>query len=291
MATVTTMSGEIDINELGVTYMHEHIFIISPEMQHYWPGYQGWIEDEQVELAQKTLRTLHESYGVQTILDPTVPGLGRNIRAMARAIEGIGLNVIAATGWYTYTELPFAFHFKDMEGRTAELLRLFIKDIDEGLEGTSIKPGVIKCTTDSNGVTPDIEAILRASARAHLKTGLPITTHSDYPKKTGLMQQEIFRQEGVDMGAVVIGHCNESNDLDYLEQLIANGTYIGFDRCGMERPQTTNDWQVKNLVELCRRGYADRIVLSHDHVVFQDLIPHDHLVNSLSGYPYGHIYK
>jgi phosphotriesterase-related protein len=196
---------------------------------------------------------------------------------------------VVSTGWYVYNELPFTFWMKDGDARIAELETLFVRDFEEGLEGTSIKPGAIKCSTDVLGLTPDVEALLRASARVHLRTGLPITTHTDYSNEGGLLQVEIFRQEGVDMGSVVIGHCNQSGDLGYLERLIASGVYIGFDRCGIESPAAPLEAQMDNLAELCRRGYADHIVLSHDDMLFIDLMPSELLEQLIPHYPYGYL--
>jgi phosphotriesterase-related protein len=289
VALVNTVAGAVSSEELGLTYMHEHIFCVSPEMQYHWPGYQGWNEDEAVAQGREALRALREEHGVDTIVDPTVPGLGRNIPAVARAVEGTGVNVVVATGWYIMGELPFTFFGKDMDGKIAELVRLFTHDVEVGLDGTDIKPGVIKCSTDRQGVTPDIEALLRAAARTHLATGLPITTHSEFSNESGLMQQRIFAEEGVDLGAVVIGHCNQSNDLGYLERLIENGSFLGFDRCGIESPVAPLETQIDNLAELCRRGYADRIVLSHDNLVFLDVMPVDVVATFMADFPYGHI--
>lgn len=292
MAPVNTVSGPVECDQLGVTYMHEHVFVVNPEFQHYWPGYRSWDQEELVETGRTALRKLKEK-GVDTLVDVTVAGAGRQIRAMAEAARGTGLNVIAATGWYSYDNLSFMFRPLDLDGRIAELQRLFVRDFEEGMEGTSIKPGVIKCSTDVAGVTPDIEALLRASARTHVQTGLPITTHTSYKNESGLMQQALFQEEGVDMGAVVIGHCNESNDLGYLEKLIENGSYIGFDRLGMASPDATLEDQLDNLAELCRRGYADRVMLSHDHIVYFDMVPveryRQRYADHPANYPFGYI--
>jgi phosphotriesterase-related protein len=289
MTTVNTVLGSVAADSLGVTYMHEHIFVVNPEMQYYWPGYQGWDEDRYVEKGRAALKKLHEEHGVDTVLDPTVAGLGRNIRAVAKALEGTGLNVVAATGWYLYSELPFTFYPKDFKQKIAELEMLFTRDFEEGLEGTPIKPGVIKCYTGQQGATPDIEASLRASARTHLKTGLSITTHTDYSNQGGLLQQAIFREEGVDMEAVVIGHCNQSDDIGYMEKLIEAGSLIGFDRCGLESPVAPQETQLDNLAELCQRGYSKRVVLSHDDMIFIDLMPPGTREKIMSHYPYGRI--
>jgi phosphotriesterase-related protein len=290
MPHVNTIAGPVDVDALGVTYMHEHIFLVSPELQHYWPGFQGWDEETMVARAHAALRTVHDDYGVRTILDPTVPGLGRDIRAVARAVEGTGLNVIAATGWYTYRDLPFALFTLDPADKITMLEDLFVADIEQGLEGTAIRPGVIKCSIDAYGLTPDIEAVLRAAARAHVRTGLPITTHTDPSNEGGLIQQRIFREEGVDLEAVVIGHCNWSEDIGYLERLIENGSYVGFDRCGMAGPTVDLDRQREHLVELCRRGYASRIVLSHDQGVYVPMLP-DFIMDSIPGGRYGYLHS
>lgn len=217
--------------------------------------------------------------------------MGRDVRAVAAAVEGTGINVIAATGWYTYSELPITFLSRDHEGRIEELIRLFTYDIEEGLDGTDIKPGVIKCSTALPGLTPDVEALLRAAARTHVRSGLPITTHTDFRNEGGLIQQRIFREEGVDLGAVVIGHCNESNDIGYMEKLIDGGSFIGFDRCASHSEVASLDVQIDNLAELCHRGYADRVVLSHDHAVFFDLLDDATLATLLKfeNYPYMHL--
>jgi len=129
MASVNTVAGPVDVEALGMTYMHEHIFIVSPEMQHYWPGYGDWDEGALVEKARVALRRLHDEFGVRTILDPTVAGLGRNVRAVAPAAEGTNLNIIVGTGWYSYATLPFTFCGKDVEAKADELARLFMIDI------------------------------------------------------------------------------------------------------------------------------------------------------------------
>jgi phosphotriesterase-related protein len=290
--SVNTVAGAVDAGHLGITYMHEHVFCVNPEIQYYWPGYRDWDEDTQVARAQRALWHLHHEYGVGTILDPTVGGLGRNIRAVARAAQDTGINVIACTGWYCMGELPFTFYTLEHDEKIAELTGLFVRDIRQGLEGTAIKPGAIKCSTDVQGITSDIDVLLRASARAHVETGAPITTHSEFSNRSGLMQQEIFLEEGVDMNAVVIGHVNQSDDLGYMERLVENGSYIGFDRCGLESAVASHETQIDNLAELCRRGYASRVVLAHDHSIFVDLMSQEALEDLHSvHYPYGHVHK
>jgi phosphotriesterase-related protein len=291
MTTVHTLTGEVPTNALGVTYMHEHLFVMTPDMQTCWPGFGGYDEVVEVARAQDDLRRLKAEYGCDTIVDPTVGGIGRRIGPMLRAVEGTGLNVIVATGYYTFNELPLAIHRLTTAARIDLLQELFERDITEGIESTAVKAGILKFATDTPGMTEDVEAVVRAVARTHLRTGTPITTHTSYANRSGLLQQEILRDEGVDLRQVVIGHCNESNDLGYLESLMEAGSLIGFDRCGIQSLVADSAGQLDNLAELIHRGHSDQIVLSHDGICYTDWLPRSSLEERLPNYPFGYIHQ
>ena len=149
---------------------------------------------------------------------------------------------------------------------------------------------MIKCATDRPGVTPGVERVLRACAKTHRATGTPITTHTDAASRRGLEQQEIFRSEGVDLSRVVIGHSGDTNDMGYLEELIANGSILGMDRFGIDGYLPTAE-RVKVIAELCARGYADRMVLSHDASCYLDWIPGEIPPSTMPHWHYLHISK
>ncbi len=213
--------------------------------------------------------------GIDTIVDPTALGLGRYIPRIATLASRIDLNIVVATGLYTFDEVPPYWRHR-VPGRgpngSDPMVDLFVRDITEGIAGTGVKAGVIKCATDRPGVTPDVERVLRACAQAHRATGAPITTHTHAGLQRGLEQQEIFRSEGVDLTRVVIGHSGDTDDLGYLEALIDNGSILGMDRFGLDGYLPTAG-RVAVVAELCRRGYADRMVLSHDAACYLDWIP------------------
>jgi phosphotriesterase-related protein len=155
------------------------------------------------------------------------------------------------------------------------LTDMFVRDITEGIAGSGVKAGVIKSATDRAGVTPNIERILRAVARAHRATGAPITTHTTVASRNGLDQQRIFAEEGVDLSRVVIGHSGDSTDLEYLRALMDAGSIIGADRFGLYLPDLdlpNMDVRIATLAALCAEGYSDRIVLSHDVTCYGDWI-------------------
>jgi len=198
---------------------------------------------------------------------------------------------VAATGLYTFDVIPHYFHNRPIGTGTNggdPMVDMFVRDITEGIADTGVRAGVIKCATDRPGVTPDVERVLRASARAHRETGCPITTHTHARSERGLEQQAIFAEEGVDLTQVVIGHSGDTDDFDYLQKLIDNGSYLGMDRFGIDGFLTTEQ-RVDVIARLCERGYADRMVLSHDASCYLDWYPGEEPFPALTNWHYLHI--
>jgi phosphotriesterase-related protein len=293
MTRIPIIGGEIEASRMGRTLMHEHVFIRTPDLQEAWPGFMGWDEERAVADAREKLTAIKAS-GVDTIVDMTAPGLGRQVKRVARAVEGTDLQVIVVTGYYTYTDLPFPMkyngpgRFFNTDPDDAFLVDLFVRDIEEGIEGTDIKAGVVKCCTDEPGVTPDIERLIRAVARTHLKTDVPIMTHTHAKSKRGLDQQRILAEEGVDLTRVLIGHSNETSDLEYLTAMMDAGSYLGFDRCGLKVDHPLEDQQ-ETLVALCQRGYAGQIVLSQDRHCTSDWFPEEGVLAVLPEWHHGFV--
>ncbi len=290
-STVQTVRGPIATGDLGVVLMHEHVFVLSPEIMANYP--EGWGDEAAREAdAVDKLNSL-KAVGVDTIVDPTVIGLGRYIPRIDRVAAQTDLQIVVATGVYTYNDVPMYFHFTGpgtaLDG-PEPMVDMFVRDITEGIAGTGVKAAILKCATDEPGVTPGVERVLRAVARAHLATGVPITTHTHARTRRGLEQQRIFTEEGVDLGRVIIGHSGDTTDLDYLEQLIAAGSYLGMDRFGLDNILSFED-RVATVAEMCARGHADKMVLAHDASCYIDWLPEAALPLVLPNWHYLHIHN
>jgi len=201
------------------------------------------------------------------------------------------LNVIAATGLYTYNDVPLCFTLRGPGAilNGPEIMAdMFVKDIEEGIAETGVKAGILKCATDEPGVTPGVERVLRAVAKAHRRTGVPISTHTHAGTRRGLDQQRVFESEGVDLSRVIIGHSGDTTDLDYLETLMARGSYIGMDRFGIDSILPFVE-RVDTVARLCERGHADQMVLSHDASCFIDWFPYGNASELLPNWHYLHI--
>jgi phosphotriesterase-related protein len=273
MSAIPTVRGPIDTSQLGVTLMHEHIFVLSADIMLNYPEVCG-DEDQRVEDAATRLNAL-AAQGVRTIVDLTVIGQGRFIPRIQRVAQRTSINIIVATGIYTFGDIPFYFRLRGATpppGGTDPMTELFVRDITTGIGETSVRAGVLKCATDAAGVTRGVERVLRAVAQAHRATGVPISTHTHVGTRRGLDQQRIFRAEGVDLSRVVIGHSGDSTDLHYLEELIAAGSYLGMDRFGIDTILSFDE-RVDTVARLCQRGHAAKLVLSHDYASFIDWLP------------------
>ncbi len=275
MPTVETVRGPIDTADMGPTLMHEHVFVLSTEhVQNYGDG-EWWDEDERVADAVTKLNDL-KALGIDTILDPTVWGLGRYIPRVQRVAEQTDLNIIVATGLYTYDELPHQYEHRG-PGLLLDLPRDpmiddFTHDLTDGIAGTGVKAAFLKCVVEAKGLTPGVERNLRACAATHRATGAPITVHTSVANQAGRMALQVFRDEGVDLTKVVIGHAGDSNDLDYLSELAEAGCLLGMDRFGLDIYNPTSS-RVDTIVALAGRGYADRMVLAHDASCYIDYFP------------------
>jgi phosphotriesterase-related protein len=291
LSTVNTVRGPIDPADLGVTLMHEHIFVLSTEIMQNYPEVWG---DEEKRVAEAVTR-LNElsSHGIKSVVDLTVVGLGRYIPRIQQVARQTPVNIIVATGIYTYNDIPFYFHFRGpgtpFEG-PEPMIDMFVKDIQQGIADTGVKAGILKCATDSPGMTKGVERVLRAVAQAHRQTGVPISTHTHARSKRGLEQQRVFREEGVDLSRVVIGHSGDTTDLDYLQELIANGSYLGMDRFGIDTILPFEE-RVNTVAQLCERGHANKLVLSHDAACFNDWLPERDLPAILPNWHYLHIHN
>ena len=229
-------------------------------------SFADWVDvDQVIEFASGELARAKEA-GVQTVCDLTPINIGRDIHVIHETAARAGVNVIASTGLYYHEEAW-------LEAWPPEkLVEWLIRDIQDGIQGTSMKAGLIKCATHTAGITEFNEKLLRTAAKLHRATGTPISTHTDVNNHSGLGQQDVFEEEGVDLTRVVIGHCGDSEDIEYLTKILERGSTIGMDRFGLDMVLPTEQ-RVGVIAELCRNGWAGQMVLSHDACCHIDFFP------------------
>lgn len=269
MVAVPTVTGSVDSADLGRVLAHEHVFVLGEEYRQNYAD--DWDEDAKVAEAVAELGQL-PGLGIDTILDPTVLGLGRYLPRVQRVAAQVDVNIVAATGLYTYNEIPFQFHYTGpglLFDVPEPLTELFLKDLTEGIADTGVRAGFLKCAIEEQGLTPGVERVMRAVGAASAQSGAPITVHTNPHTQSGLVAQRVLAEEGADLSRVVIGHSGDSTDVDHLCALADAGSYLGMDRFGLDVLLPFDD-RVATVLELLRRGYAERMVLAHDASCFID---------------------
>ena len=285
MATVETTAGPIAAEAMGRTLCHEHLLTASETVRAQYPHLHD--ADREFDAAVEQVRAAM-AHGVRTIVDPACMDLARDARFAARVAQATGIQLVMATGIYGqhYTYLPHHFQTRDED----YLADAFVHDIATGIQGTEIKAAFLKTAADEPGITPDVEKVHRAAARAALRTGRPIMAHSRPASHTGLDQVRIFTEEGVAPERIMIAHTGDTDDLDHIEELLALGVFIGMDRYGTAifLPDEARNAVV---AELCRRGYAQRMVLSQDACATIDWFPPEMIAELAPNWHFTHIFQ
>ncbi|MBN8875013.1 MAG: hypothetical protein J0H67_19425 [Rhodospirillales bacterium] len=254
---VQTVTGPIDLDQLGRTLMHEHLFIAFPGAE-FDPtavfDRAGFVAE-----AVKRLRELRTVHGVRTFVDPCPIELGRDAAMMREIAEKAEMNVVCTTGFY-FEEMGLPVYWR---ARTVEeIAELYIREITEGIGQTGVRAGAIKVATGAPSITPLEHKFLAAACIAQRATGVPIITHTQ-DGYAGPDQQAAFAQGGVPAHRCLIGHCCGNADPAYHRRVVDGGSYIGFDRIGLQRfqPDTV---RADNLAILVRDGFRKQVLMSQD---------------------------
>lgn len=261
---VNTVCGPIPVAQLGVTLMHEHLVI----------GYPGWEADtlhpgparrEIVSICCEKIQAMQDR-GIQSMLDPCPNDLGRDVELAAEVAALTGFTIVCATGLYKEDEGGAAYwHFRrSVDTAVASMAELFIHELSVGIGDTGIKAGIIKVATGVGQISEYEHLVLRAAALAAVETGAPITTHTDQGTM-GVEQQQLLVGLGVAPHKIIIGHSCGSSDHDYHMKILNGGSYLGFDRFGLDM-LVPDEQRIEALVALLARDQQRQLVLSHDSV-------------------------
>ena len=261
---VRTVLGDIQPEEMGLTYSHEHIVIEEsfPTMANpeFILNDTARISSELIELFQS---------GGRTMVDTMPASCGRNVLKLAEVSRNSRINIIVPTGIHLEIYYPpnhWRYHLS-----IDELTELFIQDITQGVDEldyncpvvkrTMHKAGMIKLATGDEEITDHQRQIFEAVVNAHRETGAPILTHTN-GGKLALEQAMLFEKLGADLNHVVISHVDKMRDLAYHHDLMQTGVYVEYDS-HFRLKSKGDDWTYV-LLEKMLPLYADRIVIGMD---------------------------
>ena len=282
---INSVTGPIAADQLGFTLMHEHVMVSASGMYRSYPDLLGPNREQRAIDALKEAKAA----GIDTFVDATTFDLGRDPELLRTVSAASGVNIVNVTGWW----LDVPRFIRNVSPK--QMAREFVRDIEQGFRGTDVKAGLLKCAADFEGVTPELEIMNRAVARAHNETGVPIMVHSYPTGQVARRQIAIFKEEGVDLERVKIDHSNDTTDTDYLKWILDQGCFLGLDRYPghLVNPQM----RTRTMKALMDAGYGDRLCPAHDCICLHILneradgtLPEEHALalRNPDGYLYMH---
>lgn len=254
---IMTVDGPIPAQRMDLTLAHEHILVdfIGADST----GSHRWNRDEVVE---KVLPFLKEakSLGVNTLIECTPAYLGRDPILLKMLSQRSGLQILTNTGYYGAQHHKFVPQ-QAFEITTDQLAEIWIKEWEEGIEETKVKPGFIKIAVDRDDTLSTMhEKIARAAARTHLKTGLPIMSHTG-PEKPAFEQLAILEAEGVSASAFIWTHAQRGTKAAHVEAA-KRGAWISIDNVKDDTARINQT--VEFILNMKENGLLDRVLISHD---------------------------
>ena len=252
---ILTVNGPIDPTDLGKTLPHEHVlvdFIGADQVSS-----DRYNPDEVFELVLPYLEQVR-NLGCQSLFECTPAFLGRDPTLLRRLSEASGLHLITNTGYYGAAGDLYIPHFAFTE-TADELATRWVREFEEGLEGTGVRPGFIKIGVDGETLSDIDRKLVVAAARAHTKTGLTIAAHTG-PAALALEQLQILESEGVDPSAWIWVHAQVDDDMSMHVYAGERGGWVEFDGISLESVER----HVAMVVNMKEHGLLRRVLVSHD---------------------------
>lgn len=285
--SIETVLGPLEPEAITRILPHEHLLSLTPGPWLIGGSSSPALEDEhKINLAVELLRTL-EASGFNTVFDLSPYGVvgrdekGANVALLAEISKRSNVHIVLGSAVYLERFSPSWLRNLSRQ----ELSKLFVRDLTEGMGGTSIRAAVLgEQATGLDEISEFERRCMQAACDAHKETGAPIFTHTTHGSMA-LEQLEIFGAEGIPFSQVVIGHMDIQPNALYTKQVLESGASVAFDTIGKQfwefflQPKNTPDTEgefsaryyfrsdesrLDALEQLIRGGFVNQILLSQD---------------------------
>jgi phosphotriesterase-related protein len=252
---IRTVLGDIPPEKLGVTYMHEHLIIESEIVKNnfdyiYLPSVEEAISE--VLLCKKV--------GVQSMVDCMPTGAGRNAQKLKKISAETGINIVATTGLH-----HDRYYNQDDEIEklnSEQLAQLFINEIENGMDNTDVKAGIIKVSTSGPKIKDREFKLFEAAAIAINETGAPIISHCEHG--TGALEQiNLLNRLGINLSRVTLSHTDKENDHGYHQEILSSGINVEYDQ-SLRQGAEVNPQSAQLTVAMINAGFVSQIMLGTD---------------------------
>ncbi|MDF7638013.1 aryldialkylphosphatase [Lactobacillus sp. ESL0791] len=249
---INTVNGKISVNSMGITYIHEHLYVVPNELPKY---YDYTLDDIDKNIAEAVS---FKDAGGNTIVDLTPINYGRSPLLLKKIASSAGINVAFVTGFHKQEFQPS--WIKDMTD--ADIYNFLTNEITAGVTSQHLLPAGMKCGTSYNNITDDEKRIIIIESKVQNDLHIPIITHCDQGTM-GLEQLALFEKNNADLSHICLSHVDLMENEKYIEQICQTGASVCFDHIGRDL-DNHDELKVQMIVKLVQNGYADQICLSGD---------------------------
>jgi phosphotriesterase-related protein len=311
---IMTVLGPMDPGSLGITLVHEHLFIdlrnqfvefdtpekarISREpitLSNYgivrrnpYAIRDNLVLDDQALALQEVAR--FRASGGESIVDCTSVGIAPAPQRLRELAIQSGVSIIAGCGYYTYDTHPLYISQSSVE----QIADRVLGALEQGIEGSDVRAGVIGELGTSFPIHPQERKVLCAAALAFQHIHAPIYVHT-YPwAQAGIQAADILLERGVDPAKIVICHVDVDLQLPYLRSLLERGVFVEFDDFGKEFYIDIADRhfaggvfahdieRVRTICQLLDWGFGEQILVTNDICLKS-------MLHAYGGWGYDHI--
>ena len=251
-SAIRTATGDIDPASIGLCLPHEHIYT---DLRPLACRVEAEVPLADVLAANVPLLIEARQAGVGLIVECTPPGIGRQPEVYRRVSEASGVAVVVSTGLYKEPLLPPIAYEWD-EPRLADWMAT---EIESGIEGTSVRAGVIKLASSDSALQPVEAKTLRAAVLAARRTGAAIISHSPNGR-VALDQLRVLAAAGGDPARFVVVHASSEPDLALNLEAARQGAWIEYDNIGA----TPDDPMIDRIRRVLDAGFGRQLLLSQD---------------------------
>jgi phosphotriesterase-related protein len=252
---VQTVLGGVPAETLGPTLMHEHLLVdfigaASVSRDRY--------EADAVVARMLPFLEQLRAEGGRTLVDATPAWIGRDPALLRRLSDASGIAIVTTTGYYGAANDKFLPPHAWTE--TAEQLAArWVAEARDGIDGTGIRPGIIKIGVDTGPLSEVDAKLVRAAGLVQRATGLPIASHTT-DGVAAVAEIDLLEQLGLPLDGFIWVHAHAEKDRAVHRHVAERGAWVEFDGIS----ESTADEHVSLVLEMRARHLLHRTLVSHD---------------------------
>ncbi|HEX5026285.1 MAG TPA: hypothetical protein VFV68_13475, partial [Agriterribacter sp.] len=252
---IMTVNGPVASSDAGFTLTHEHVLVD-------FIGADKISADryDAKEVYDKGLPVLSQAAknGCKTLLECTPAYLGRDVSLLQKLSKASGLHIITNTGYYGAAKEKYLPKHAYSDS-AVQLAARWIREWDDGIGTTGIKPGFIKTGVDRFPLSAMQQKLIEAAALTHLSTGLTFGVHTG-DGAAALEELKIIKANAVSPEAWIWIHAQNESNRNMHIQVAKEGGWVSFDGVN----DNSADQHVQFLKEMKTEKLLHKALISHD---------------------------